>query len=171
MKFEPKGENPYAIIGDTAFIGMVNKDNIIRYFAMIDAEDLEKVRPWRWSFDGSYAVNWISGYKVYLHQLIMGTILANKKIEVDHIDRNKLNNRKKNLRIVTHKQNIQNSRLSKNNTSGYNGVWWNKRDKCWATEIRGKNSKKIHLGSFKRLEDAIAARKQAEIDYGHLIQE
>ena len=57
-----------------------------------------------------------------------------------------------------------NANLSKNNTSGYTGVTWHKLSQKWQSEIR-VDGKKIYLGLFINLEDAIEARKQAEIKY------
>jgi hypothetical protein len=53
----------------------------------------------------------------------------------------------------------------KKNTSGAVGVHWNKRDKRWVAQIR-VNNKTLSLGYFKDINDAIAARKAAEIEYG-----
>ena len=82
-------------------------------------------------------------------------------MQTDHINRNKLDNRKKNLRTVTTQQNQRNTNLSKNNTSGYIGVYLNKRVNKWMAYI-WVNYKQIHLGYFKDIEDAIEVRKQAE---------
>ena len=84
--------------------------------------------------------------------------------QIDHIDHNKTNNKIKNLRAVTHRENSLNRGINKNNTSGIVGVIWYKRDKKWQSTIRVKY-KKIHLGYFFKKEDAIAARKMAEKIY------
>ena len=52
-------------------------------------------------------------------------------------------------------------RLISTNTSGYNGVYWNKRTNKWIAQI-GFKGKKYHLGSFNKVEDAVKARKNAE---------
>ena len=84
--------------------------------------------------------------------------------EVDHINRNRLDNRIENLRLVTSSQNLMNSGSYKNNTSGFKGVYWDKIKKNWRTLII-VNGKRIQLGSFINKEDAIKARKEAEIKY------
>jgi hypothetical protein len=96
-----------------------------------------------------------------LHRLIMDC--PNDK-EVDHIDHNPSNNRKINLRIVTSQQNKFNQNVKTNNTSGVKGVSWSKERRKWETYI-GYNGKKINLGRFVNLKDAIQARKEAEIKY------
>ena len=83
------------------------------------------------------------------------------KGQIDHINRDRSDNRISNLREVTNKQNAQNSSKPSNNTSGYPGICWHKRDSKWVACIR-HNQKLIHLGLFKTIEEAIAARKAAE---------
>lgn len=81
--------------------------------------------------------------------------------QIDHINRNRLDNRICNLRDVTNKQNMQNAGKYSNNASGHTGVYWNKRDSKWQAKIK-HNRKNISLGYFDKLEDAVAARKAAE---------
>jgi hypothetical protein len=82
-------------------------------------------------------------------------------LDIDHINRNKADNRISNLRDVSHKQNHQNKSKPSNNTSGHPGVSWYKRISKWQARIM-HNYKHIHLGLFENIEDAIAARKAAE---------
>ena len=84
--------------------------------------------------------------------------------QIDHIDHDKANNRIENLRSVTHQENARNSSLSKNNSSGINGVSWHKVKHKWQAQIT-IDSKKIHLGYFTDLDQAITARKEANIKY------
>jgi len=71
-----------------------------------------------------------------------------------------------NCRWVTASEQIINQRLRKDNKSGYKGVTWEKRRKQWYVYIKpGSNMKRIYVGAFDNLEDAIEARKQAEIKY------
>lgn len=83
---------------------------------------------------------------------------------VDHINHDTLDNRKSNLRIVTHQQNMLNSSVNKNNTSGVKGVSWNKKYKKWNANI-GFNGKNIYLGCYNDFEDAVKVREEAEIKY------
>ncbi len=80
---------------------------------------------------------------------------------IDHINRIKSDNRFINLREATKAQNSQNTNIQSNNTSGYKGVVWHKPNKNWCAQIH-VNKKHIHLGSFKNLQDAVNARKEAE---------
>ena len=83
------------------------------------------------------------------------------KDQLDHTNRIRTDNRISNLREVTNKQNGQNASKRRDNTSGHPGVCWHKRDSKWRATIK-HNQKKIHLGYFENLEDAVAARKAAE---------
>ena len=82
---------------------------------------------------------------------------------VDHINGTEEGNKITNLRITNQSGNILNSKLSSNNTSGHRGIcWWGKREK-WHARVM-VNYKSISLGLFTNLDDAIAARLQAEKD-------
>lgn len=116
---------------------------------LIDLDDVERVKKYKWFFSGhGYVVN--SEY-VKLHRFITN---CPKSMEVDHINHNKLDNRKSNLRICTHKQNCMNV------SDNVKGIHYDKSRNKWMAYIKGKN-----LGRFDTKEEAIKVRKQAEIDY------
>lgn len=71
---------------------------------------------------------------------------------LDHIDRDRSNNRFENLREVTHQQNHVNVAPPRNNTSGYVGVTWNAKNQKWVARCA-----KRHLGCFATKEEAAAA--------------
>ena len=81
--------------------------------------------------------------------------------EIDHINREKADNRLVNLRVVTRAVNQQNCALRKRNTSGVTGVCWDKRRQKWQAYVK-VNKKQNSLGYFAKIEEAIAARKAAE---------
>ncbi len=87
---------------------------------------------------------------VYMHRVILSLILE-KSLDrfelVDHINGDTLDNRRSNLRLSTTKQNSCNRGLSSNNTSGYKGVSFDKRNGLWKCRI-GVNGKDKHLGYF-----------------------
>lgn len=83
---------------------------------------------------------------------------------LDHKNRVKTDNRICNLRPATDAENQQNLSMRSDNTSGHVGVSWNNPRQKWLAQIR-INCKKIHLGRFTNIEDAIAARKAAELKY------
>jgi hypothetical protein len=86
--------------------------------------------------------------------------------QIDHINGDGSDNRICNLRDVSSKENNRNQRTPKNNSSGFIGVGWDACAKKWRARISYGGSEKT-LGKFARLEDAVAARCQAEIDHGY----
>jgi arginyl-tRNA--protein-N-Asp/Glu arginylyltransferase len=106
-----------------------------------------------------------NGYKVVslnckqckVHRLVANAFIPNpqKKEYVDHINNDKTDNIVSNLRWATNMENQHNSRLCVNNTSGYKGV--NRHNSKWRAQIR-HNGKKIDIGHFDNIEDAIEAR-------------
>lgn len=124
----------------------------------IDLDDVDKVKKYKWGLEGRYIKNKEVGK---LHRFIMSC--PEDKL-VDHINHNSLDNRRKNLRICTYQQNNMNVSVSKRNKSGVVGVSFHKASKKWAARIK-LNKKDIWLGSFEFIEDAIKARREAEIKY------
>lgn len=84
---------------------------------------------------------------------------------LDHINGDTLDNRLENLRDVPNIINHRNETMSKNNTSGFNGVYWDKQTGKWRAMIK-VNFRTIQLGRFVNFDDAVAARKAANITYG-----
>lgn len=81
--------------------------------------------------------------------------------EIDHRDKNPLNNAFENLRPATHAQNHQNISLRSDNTSGYRGVAWDKQASKWTAYINVEGRKR-HLRYFATKEAAVAARFEAQ---------
>ena len=131
--------------------------------AIVDDEDFERINQWKWYYGGGYAGRNKKRTKgiprgLSLHCFIMGK--PSDGLEVDHIDGNKLNNQKSNLRIATRSQNAMNVGITKRNKSGYKGVSWHKCSNKWEVRIR-INGKKLHLGLFINKEDAAKAYNDA----------
>lgn len=113
-----------------------------------------------------YRVVRINGQSFYSHRIAWAIHYgAVPKSSIDHIDGDKSNNRIANLRDVPHEQNCRNTKIHSNNTSGVIGVSWSKSHKSWSCEIRFQKKAKW-LGRFKKLEDAVAARRAAERELG-----
>lgn len=83
--------------------------------------------------------------------------------QIDHRNCSRDDNRIANLREATNAENHQNKLLQKNSTSGHPGISWHSRDCKWHSRIQ-VSGKRINLGSFARIEDAIAARAKAKAE-------
>lgn len=83
------------------------------------------------------------------------------KAQIDHINRDRSDNRIVNLRDVSHQQNQQNASKRSDNKSGHPGIYWHKVSGRWAASI-AHSKRQRHLGLFESLEEAVAARKAAE---------
>lgn len=86
------------------------------------------------------------------------------ELVIDHINGNPSDNRIKNLRVVTHQQNMWNRMVQSNNKSGYPGVYFNKSANKWHASIRVKG-KRIHLGYFTSAKEAHDKYAQASKEY------
>jgi hypothetical protein len=136
-------------------------------YATVDKEDYEYFSKFKWYYSGNYAVrhpkvvNGIRKGKISMHRVVLGS----KDGEItDHINRNKLDNRKKNLRIVNNSQNTLNSPIRKSNHSSVTGVIFHKRDKKWQARI-SVGGKRIQLGYFTNLQEAKLAYEKIYRSY------
>lgn len=98
---------------------------------------------------------------IWLHNEIM---CPPEGYVVDHINGDKLNNTRENLRVCTQLDNMKNLKIYTSNTSGVKGVNWRKDIQRWRAYINVEG-KCISLGTYKDKEDAIKARKEAEVKY------
>jgi len=156
------------------------------YVALVDDEDYPLVSQYKWyarikkrkdsTVRGVYAARNTYPYSreqsrkmgkiiivklMFMHRLILG--LTDGSLEVDHIDGDGLHNWRSNLRTATTAQNRHNSPAPVDNTSGFKGVSWNKRQKRWGAYITAFGKRK-HLGWFVNKEEAAQSRAKAEIE-------
>ncbi len=135
-------------------------------YMIVDKEDYHLVRDIHWwcvlEHNTYYAQGTVDGKQVRAHRVILG-LLEDISIIVDHQDHNGLNNTKANLVSTDSYGNAKNMLLHKSNTSGTCGVHLAKGK--WKAVIE-VNKNRIALGVYDDIEDAIIARKQAEVRYG-----
>lgn len=136
-----------------------------QYIVVSDCDFLE-VSKYKWflSAKGYPKRNvWIDGKstEIALHRLLTG---FRSDVQVDHIDGNKLNNRRCNLRLCTSTQNSFNRELGRNNRSGFKGVYFRKDSKKWRAYISVNRLWK-NLGHFATKEDAAKAYNVGAIIY------
>ena len=134
-------------------------------FTIIDDEDFEEVNKYKWYVSNEYVARMLlpanRRVQISLHRILMN---PPPNLQVDHINGDTLDNRRKNLRVVTLRENVINQKLHKNNTSGYKGVSWDKKLEKWETSIN-PNGKKIRVGFFNSLLEAVEAYNKSAIKY------
>jgi hypothetical protein len=131
------------------------------YRALIDAEDAAVVVQFRWYRQAGYAYTPLmrEGRQINLrmHRMLMG-LGPGDDLEVDHINFDRLDNRRCNLRVVTSQQNDQNRRSCSGSSSRFRGVSRDPRRPRWRA-IVGLNGKQINCGSY---DDELDAARAAE---------
>ena len=115
--------------------------------------------------NGYYALG-INGKVWRAHQIAWCWYHGEWPNRIDHIDGNGLNNAIANLRNITPRENSRNLSKPKNNSSGVIGVSYMPKKDKWQAYINGENGR-IALGIFKTKDEAIAARRAAEIKHGY----
>lgn len=126
--------------------------------AVVDQEDYDWLSKWKWTYDThgyAYRRDYKQNKKIYMHRVILR---PSEGLVSDHINRDKLDNRRINLRAVTKLENNRNHGVSKRNKSGYTGVIWFKPAQLWRAYYGGKTGR-VELGYFKKKTDAINARR------------
>lgn len=126
-------------------------------FAVVDPEDYERLARFAWfAATGGYAARNVKKRKRSMHREVLG---VEHGVQVDHIDGDKLNNRRSNLRPCTNQQNCFNQ-AGRPGTSRFKGVFWNRKSRKWQAGIR-KDYRARHLGMFENEMDAAAAYDRA----------
>jgi len=136
--------------------------------ALIDIEDYERVSQYRW-YANLFSENWYAATKGLDHKttIMLHRFILNPKPEeeIDHINHNGLDDRRCNMRIATHQQNMMNIEKIYG-SSKYKGVCWDKRINSWRCEI-GSRINRVWIGRFFNEEDAARAYdKKAKELYG-----
>jgi hypothetical protein len=105
----------------------------------------------------------IDGAKIYAHRAAWLYVYGEwPALEIDHINRQRNDNRIANLRLANRCQNGQNTGAHKRNATGHKGVTFHPKNKKWQVQMRA-NNKTFYVGQYALLADAIQARAIAEI--------
>lgn len=161
--------NDYVINDKLAFLILKDKNGVEKGRAIIDVDDLEECLKFTWYLDScGYARTTIGKSKVRLHKFLTKT---DRYTLIDHINRNRLDCRKSNLRKCSYDLNALNKGEQKNNTSGVVGVRYHITYKptnsgYWYARYNSKLYGVKLCKPFKNKEDAIRQRKIWEEIYG-----
>lgn len=130
---------------------------------LFDVEDFEKIKDYCWYVSQNGAVQTsIDKKTVTMHRFIFENNAKGKVI--DHINHNRADNRRTNLRVVSQKDNMKNQKTPKNSTSGRVGVTYNKQNKKYRASIK-INGKYIFGGYFNSFNEAVKKREELEKQY------
>ena len=134
-------------------------------YAIIDDEDYQKVKNRDWYEYNRYAARMSTKYEgkrrvIFMHRIIVPSASG---YLIDHINRNRLDNQKENLRIATQSQNNINRKRMEEASSPYRGVIWRPHAKAWKAYIK-QNYKQIHLGYFSTPEEAALKYNEKAIE-------
>ena len=144
------------------------------YLVIVDDEDYDRLSEHRWcaqpKYSGVYAYRMSHRTEPYekRHPIPMASdILGTPRgVIVDHINGDTLDNRKSNLRVASHIQNMRNRGLQKNNTHGAPGLTYLKdRSKPWRVTIRIGEKWPKYIGCYPTKEEAISAQSAAKLQY------
>lgn len=129
---------------------------------LLSAEDRDLLG-FRWTLFDGRGTPYIARYErrstILLHRVIGSRIVdrpLRRDEQIDHINGNTMDNRRSNLRIATHAENVRNRLAQRNNKSGYKGVYFHARSQRWRATIQHEG-KRHYLGSFDTAELASAA--------------
>ena len=154
-------KNEILLRDNYAEIKLYNKNGLVIGSVLISLDKVEMASKYKWGIGSSKYFNiqtTIDGEKVLLWRFLTN---APSNFVVDHINGNRFDNRNENLRIATKQQNTCNHTIYKNNTTGYPGISFNKRQNKWVAYIKF-NYQRINLGTFDDFLDAVRARETTE---------
>lgn len=136
--------------------------------ALIDAADYDELSQYSWSAVHGYASRNGPGPNgrttIYMHRQILG-MQPGDGLQADHINRNRLDNRRSNLRVATHALNAHNQMATANGTSRYRGVSWSRLHRKWRATVQ-LNRKVHHVGLFA--DEVEAAQAAATFRASHM---
>jgi hypothetical protein len=167
MNFGKRKVNPIEREGSIVKIFFFKHPN---EYTVVNTEDYDKVKGFCWYKDTAtsnltYAsANSHGLFKtqdIKIHQIICP---CEEGFEPDHCNGNGLDNRKENLRPLTHRYNMRNTKRQENNRSGVTGIYWSKNNQRWIVQITTEDAQ-LYVSSYKEFKEAVLARYLAEKEF------
>lgn len=141
----------------------VGKDD----FACVDQADFLFLSSFKWTLQkggkNKYAYCFRDGKRISMHRLLFD---SPKGMEVDHVNGDGLDNRRENLRVCSHAENMRNRGIQKNNHSGFKGVYFDKEKKKWVAKLIFEGKKVLQKRFDSKLEAAKTYREAALFYFG-----
>jgi len=137
--------NEFIVSGDICRITLYNPKHELIAEAIIDADDKDIAAQRKWHLNPTGYVACSKPNSDWLSRCVMAPVPDG--YDVDHINHDKLDNRKSNLRFATRSQNLGNKLHSPKSLNGFKGITWKGRDKKWVAQIT-KDYKHIYIGAF-----------------------
>jgi len=162
--YSHKDKNRFRIEGDICKIELRDRRGHFKTFALIDTADLSLVKQYKWGVNKDNLVSTRLDNKtsLYIYHLILGH--PPEGLEVDHINRKRLDSRRCNLRFATRLQNQANLSIRPCSETGFKGVHFHKQSGKYRARI-GYKGGEIHLGMFEDRVDAARAYNKAALKY------
>lgn len=138
-------------------------------FALVDADDAVSIGRWNWYANRNYPPQRVETYYVSrkltkdesdrsgVVQRLHNFLMRKQGLEVDHINRNPLDNRKSNLRFATRQEQSVNTNGHCDSASGHKNVWWDSQRLKWGVRVMRKGVS-VDLGRFESIPLAVQAR-------------
>lgn len=160
----PPGPVEFIDNNSAALIPLYRRDRMISGYVTVDIGDVEWASQWTWRLDNRGYASRGEGSgteyrKILLHRELLGLNHESEDVG-DHIDRDRLNCRRSNLRAIPSAGNQQNRPGSPLSTSEYRGVHWDKTARKWKASVR-TNGRLISLGRFHDEREAANAARAA----------
>lgn len=153
--------NTFRTVGGIVYVKMSNTEKEM----LVDSDIWEKLKNYCWYENTlGYAASKDYGAKKCILFHVTAFPNCPRGLVRNHIDGNKLNNQRKNIRVIPQEKNCKNQVREKATSSGRNGVSFDSHKKKWNSYITLNGNRK-NLGYFQNLDDAIKAREEAEIEY------
>lgn len=171
-KFDPTDKEFSKLVSDTFVFDLITNRVLFKrdytYKAGFRVTTISAGRVYATTISMGYMLGTFGGVTLLEHQIAWFLIYGEWPIgyQIDHEDRNRLNNSPLNMRKVSCVENSRNRKRQYNNKSGVSGVTFSKEKNKWVARIND-GKKRIYLGSYESFDLAVRVRKNAESELGY----